>query len=198
MIPLKNYTLLQKWASEVRGVFTINDLRNLFNQPNDVLLYRQIRTFEKEGILSRFKKGFYITDSFDPEILTCRMYHDAYISLGTVLAKQLLIGSVPKKTTYAVKTGRTRIFSGSGITISYYEITPELMFGYTTENGIRQATAEKAFLDTLYFYQKGRKFSFDIYSDIDRSRLDVERIISWLPKYKNQKFISFVKGMLNG
>ena len=189
--------MLQNWATKMNGVFTINDLRNLFNQTNDVLLHRQIKQFEKEGILARFKQGFYITDNFDPEALACRMYPDAYISLGTILASKLLIGSLPAKTIYAVKTGRTRTFEASGLTISYFEILPELMFGCTVENGIRRATAEKAFLDILYFYQKGRVFSFNVFTDIDITRLDDNLINSWLPRYKNGRFVSFVKGVLH-
>jgi len=192
-----SHTLILRWAPKAGGVFSINDLRNLFNQQNDVLLHRHIRRFEEEGILSRFKQGFYTTPDFDPEVLACRMYPDAYISLGTILAKRLIIGSIPGKTTYAVKTGRTRLFTASGRTISYYEAAPELLFGFTTENGVRRATPEKAFLDTLYFHQKGRAFSFDIYSDIDTTRLDAERIRSWLPRYNNPRFISFVTGVLH-
>lgn len=196
MKKLFNYTLIQEWAPKMNGVFTCNDLRILLNQQNDVILHRQIKNLEEGGVLRRFKKGFYTVKEFDPKVLACRMYPDAYISLGSILAEKLLIGSVPAKTTYAVKTGRARMFSGSGMTISYFGISPGLLFGYSVDNGVRRATAEKAFLDTLYFHQKGRRFSFDFYTDVDTTRLDIKLIKSWLPKYKNGRFISFVKDVL--
>ena len=59
------------------------------------------------------------------------------------------------------------------------------------------ATKEKAFLDTLYFYQKGTRFYFDIYSDIDISQLDRSIIFKYLKSYKNPKFIKFVKDYFN-
>jgi hypothetical protein len=41
------------------------------------------------------------------------------------------------------------------------------------EDGIRYASAEKAFVDTLYFYQKGEQFPFDPFSDINMSLLNI-------------------------
>jgi hypothetical protein len=77
-------------------------------------------------------------------------------------------------------------------------ISPPLFTGYANINGINTATPEKAFLDTLYYYQKGKSFSFDIYSDIDYNALDTGRLGKYLKLYKNKKFIAFVKGVLNG
>jgi hypothetical protein len=178
------------------GVFSINDLRNLFNQTNDVLLHREIKNLEGENILVRFRKGFYVTKQYNPELLACRIYPESYISCGTVLAKQLIIGSIPSKTIYAVKIGRNKEFEGLGFRIHYFGIKPELLFEITFEDGIRYASAEKAFVDTLYFYQKGEKFSFDPFSDINISLLNREKIERILDHYSNPRFKSFVKGMI--
>ncbi len=187
---------LQKFDSAMNGVFSINDLRNLLNEPNDVLLHRRIKSLERSGFLSRFKQGFYTTDYFNPLALACRIYPDAYISLGTVLAENLIIGSIPAKTVYAVRPGRNKEFTNRDLTLLYLSIQPELIFGTERINGITKALPEKAFLDTLYFYQKGLPLSFNIYEDIETSKLDSTKILLWLERYKNPKFRTFVKGIL--
>jgi hypothetical protein len=148
--------------------------------------------------LARFKRGFYVTEPFNLEVLAQRLYPDSYVSLGTVLARRLLIGSVPAKTVYAVKTGRNRAFISAFGNLIYCGIARRLVFGFEYENGVRYATAEKAFLDTLYFYQKGFRFSFNIFGDMDISRVDKEKVKTFLKQYKNPKFITFVKGVLSG
>jgi hypothetical protein len=69
-------------------------------------------------------------------------------------------------------------------------------FGTEIKNGIRYADPEKAFLDTLYLYQKGRRFPFNIYTDMNLDGLKASRIRNYLARYRNPKFISFVKGIL--
>jgi hypothetical protein len=51
---LKYYQLIEKMTSEMGGVFSTNDFRNLFGQSNDVFLSRTLKIFEKVNILTRF------------------------------------------------------------------------------------------------------------------------------------------------
>jgi hypothetical protein len=81
--------------------------------------------------------------------------------------------------------------------VEYVGIVKSLFFGFRGDRGIYRATPEKAFLDTLYFHLHGRSYSFDIYQDIDITRLDRRLIEQWLIKYDNPRFVSFVKGYLN-
>jgi hypothetical protein len=196
MKTVRLYQLIQKTAPQMGGVFSINDLRNLFNQTNDVLLHREIINLEKEQILRRFRQGFYITTPFNPELLACRVYPHAYVSCGTVLAQHLIIGSIPSRTVYAVKNGRNKLFEIPEMRILYFGMKPELMFDIRVEQGIRYASVEKAFIDTLYFHQKGARFSFDIFSDINLMMINREKVEHLLSHYKNSRFISFVKGMI--
>ena len=135
------------------------------------------------------------------EWLSQRICPDSAISFGSALAKEMLIGSIPQKTVYAVKIGKTRIYKsplGQIVHFGFAAAGKELWFGYEmAKNGIRYADMEKAFLDTLYFYQKGRKFSFNIYSDIQVDRLNPKKLQKYLMKYKNPKFRTFVQGVLN-
>jgi|WetSurMetagenome_2_1015567.scaffolds.fasta_scaffold00272_21 hypothetical protein len=195
---LDNYLLLQKWSRDMNGVFSRSDLKNLFGTGNPVLLSRRISSLIAGGAISRFKRGIYIAGQFSLEALSQKLYPESYISLGSALSRKLLIGSVPAKTVYAVKTGRNRRFNTRYGNLIYRGIAKHLIFGCEYEDGIRYATAEKAFLDTLYFYQKGFRFSFNVFQDIDLSGLNRAVTEDLLARYKNPKFISFVKGVLSG
>jgi hypothetical protein len=195
---LKDYQLIEKWSASVDGVFSLSDLKNVFNEKTPLLLHRRVHALESAGALTRFKRGFYYAENFNLETLSQRLYPDSCISLGTVLARSLLIGSIPAKTVYAVKTGRNRTFYSPAGNLVYCGIAPNLLFSYEYENGRRYASAEKAFLDTLYFYQKGFHFSFNIFEDINFSALDTAKIRSFLKKYKNPKFITFAEGVIFG
>ena len=153
---------------------------------------------EEASIIKLFCRGFYVTSDFDMLVLSQRICADSYVSFGSVLAKNLIIGSIPKYRIQAVKKGQSRSYQNAEYRIEHFGITPELFTGYENIKGVNIATPEKAFLDVLYYYQKGMKFSFDIYTDIDYDALDRKKIKQYLALYKNKKFVSFVNGVLNG
>jgi predicted transcriptional regulator of viral defense system len=194
---LQDFGSLQKWSQNMGGVFSVSDVSNMLNESSPVGLNRRIRRLEENSALSRFIRGYYTSGDFDARVLSARINTNSYISMGTVLADELIIGSVPARTLYVVKTGRNRVYRKGAVTLRYLGIAPHLFFGFKNRDGINIATPEKAFLDTLYFYQKGQRFSFDIYSDIDVSRLDRAAITGYLKHFRNPRFISFVKGYLN-
>ncbi len=189
--------LVRKYSARMGGVFSTADLGNLFAEQNQVLLHRRIGILREAGILRRFCRGAYVTPEFRPEVLASRIVEESYLSLGTVLAREMMVGTVPARTMYAVRVGKNRIFRGPGLTLEFVGLKRSLFFGYTAAQGIRYATAEKALLDTLYFYLHGRAYSFDIYRDVDVSRVNRGLIDQWLTAYRNPRFVSFVKGFLD-
>jgi predicted transcriptional regulator of viral defense system len=188
---------LQKFSASQGGVFSIAELKNLINPSNKAILYRTLKRLEEAAILRLFCRGFYVTNDFDIQVLSQRICADSYISFGTVLANNLIIGSMPKYRIQAVKKGQSRVYQNSEYRIEHFKVKPELFTGYENVNGVKIATPEKAFLDVLYYYQKGMNFSFDIYSDIDYDALDRQKIEQCLILYKNKKFVAFVNGVLN-
>ena len=60
------------------------------------------------------------------------------------------------------------------------------------------ANAEKAVLDTLYFYQHKKIFYFNIFQDINFSALSKETMDSYLERYANPKFKAFVRNTVYG
>lgn len=188
---------LQKFSASQGGVFSIAELKNLIAPNNKAILYRTLKHLEEASILRLFCRGFYVTEDFNIQILSQRICADSYISFGIVLAKNLIIGSTPEYRIQAVKKGQSRVYQNSEYRIEHFGITTELFTGYENINGVKVATPEKAFLDVLYYYQKGMKFSFDIYSDIDYDALDRGKIEQCLALYKNKRFVAFVNGVLN-
>ena len=78
-------------------------------------------------------------------------------------------------------------------------ISKNLFFGTAIlNNGVRMANAEKAVLDTLYFYQHKKIFYFNIFQDINFSALSKETMDSYLERYANPKFKAFVRNTVYG
>jgi len=190
------YTKIQKFEKQQEGIFTTNELSVLFDINNPMLLNKRINQLLKNGYLKKFIRGFYITDGFNIELLSRKINPDSYISFGNILAKEMVIGTVPKFTLYCVKPGRKRVYKNKLGTIIYLTILEKLFFGFECKNGINYAIKEKALLDTLYFYQKGIKYSFNIFQDINLDLIDKNKVMLFLKKYKNPKFIQFVKRYL--
>lgn len=194
---LKLAEKVRKFSSEMSGVYALSDLRNLLQTDNRDVLYRGIKDLQDAGVLSRFTRGFYVTKGFNPLVLSQRICPESYVSFGNVLAEKLLIGSVPRYRVRAVKVGPKRVYSSDEIRIEQLSIKKALNFGYEVIDGIRMALPEKAVLDTLYFYRRGIRFSFDVYSDVDYSRLNKDLINEFLKKYKNPVFIDFARSLTN-
>jgi hypothetical protein len=193
-IDYRDYKLLNKFKDDMRGVFTLSDIKNLFQIFNGQMFYRKLKELERAGVIKRFIKGIYISENFDMQTLSQKICPDSYISFENVLAKNMIIGTVPQNYLKAVKIGKKRIYKKSNLSIVHVGITPNLYFGFETVKGINLAVKEKAFLDTLYYYQKGMKFYFDIYSDMNIQLLDNKIVNKFLKKYENPKFTKFVEG----
>ena len=189
---------VEKYSKAQRGVFSLSDLKNLINPNNKDSFYRALAQLSEAGIISSFCRGFYVTPEFEIKVLSQRICPDSYISFGSVLAQHLIIGSIPTYRLRAVKLGPSKTYSNSEYSIEQYRIVPELFIGYENTNGVNIATPEKAFLDILYYYQKGMDFSYDIYSDIDYDAFDRKLIANYLREYKNKTYVAFVNGVLHG
>lgn len=184
-------------APAQRGVFSKADLQTLLAEPHPAAFVRRIRALEADQALCRFCRGWYVTEGFDLPTLSQRLAPRSYVSFGTVLARVLLIGPRPERQVVAAKVGRTRTYSGLGFEIVHVRIAPHLDFGHTATDGVQFADAEKAVLDVLYFHLRGRRYPFDIYSDIHFDKLDRQRTASYLAQYRNPKFVAFATGLLD-
>jgi predicted transcriptional regulator of viral defense system len=194
----EDVSLIEKYKSEMQGVFCISDLKALFPSENKATFFNRITRIENKGILKRFSRGIYLTENFNIARVLSNIAPDAYISMGNVLAKNALIGSIPGREVYAVKTGRNREYNDSDYSIKVFSISEKLYFGFTKIDGILWADNEKAVIDTLYYYMKGQRYFFDPASDIDFSRLNKKKISKYLSFYQNKRFVSFCRSIING
>ncbi|MCY3003050.1 MAG: hypothetical protein NTV21_14705 [Planctomycetota bacterium] len=183
-------------AGAQRGVFSKADLQVLLAERHPAAFTRRVAALEEAGVLRRFSRGMYVTGEFDLATLSQRLAPGSYVSFGNALARHLVIGTRPERQLVAAKPGRAHEYSGLGFEIVHVQIAPHLDFGHAVVDGVRWADAEKATLDTLYFHLRGRRFPFDVFSDIDPARLDRARLEAYLERYRNPRFVAFARGVL--
>ena len=162
------------------------------------MLWIKIKQFEEAHLLKRYSRGIYVTQNFDPMILSAKVRADSYISFGSALAFHKLIGTESPFLVSCVVTSKASEYKGE-VNLSYARISKNLFFGTTIlDNGVRMANAEKAVLDTLYFFQHKKTFYFNVFQDINFSALSKETMESYLERYANPKFKSFVRNAVYG
>ena len=188
--------LLRGLQQSQRGVFSKGDLQSALGERHPAAFVRRVGTLLEHGVLHRFCRGWYVTEGFDLATLSQRLAPESYISFTTVLARHLVVGPSPATTVVAVKTGRPRSYTDGEHVVEHVTVAERLMFGFTVTDGVRFADPEKAFLDVLYFHLRGRRFPFDLYSDMSLDMLDHDRVGAYLHRYRNPKFVAFVQGVL--
>ena len=195
---LENAQKLLEFAPKIGGVFSLSELRSLFDISSQQMLWIKIKQFEEAGLLKRYSRGIYITQNFDPMILSAKVRTDSYISFGSALAYYKLIGTESPFLVSCIVTSKASEYKGE-VNLSYAKISKNLFFGTAIlNNGVRMANAEKAVLDTLYFYQHKKIFYFNIFQDINFSALSKETMDSYLERYANPKFKAFVRNTVYG
>lgn len=194
--PLADAQLINRLAPAQGGVFSKADLQVTFADPHPASFGRRVRTLVAGGILTRFARNWYVAPGFDPATLSQRLAPISYVSFTTVLAEALLVGPAPERRITAVRVGRNRIYESGGYVVEHVGIAPHLFFGFGSRDGVCYADPEKAALDVLYFHLRGRRYPFDVYSDIDRAKLDNNRVRQYLSRYRNARFVAFAKQLL--
>lgn len=196
MKAIADTNLLQRLRTAQRGVFSRSDLETAFAEKHLAAFTRRVRTLVDAGVLRRFCRGWYVTDGFDLATLSQRLAPESYVSFGTVLARELLVGTASPSKVVAVKLGRPRRYVHENYVIEHVGVTRELLFGFSALDGVRHADPEKAVLDVLYFHLRGRRYEFDIYSDVAYHKLDPVRVRDYLRRYRNPRFVAFARRIL--
>ncbi|HEX5033094.1 MAG TPA: type IV toxin-antitoxin system AbiEi family antitoxin domain-containing protein, partial [bacterium] len=180
------------------GVFSYADLFNLLSAGSELQNKRAIRRLVREKVLRKVQRGFYTAGPVDLWVLATRLKPGAYVSMDSVLAKNGLVGTVPERSVSAVRPGSTgaSVQTPEG-SLRYFGVRKDLAFGFAPRaDGVLVADSEKAFIDLLYYYQKGARFVFDPRSEIKVRKLDPRRLKKYLQSYRNPKFLKFVEGVL--
>ena len=153
----------------------------MFAETHTAAFGRRVAVCIKQEILTRFTRGFYVASDFALPVLSQRIAPSSCVSFENILAQNLVVGSNPAKRLTAIKVGPTRRYEA---------------LGFEVIDGVKTANSEKAVLDVLYFHLRGRRCTFDIYSDINLRKLDMNLIRDYLGRYRNPKFVAFAKNVL--
>lgn len=188
---------INRFAPDMGGSFSSSDLFNIIGSGSHLQNSRTIQKLVKLGVLFRVQRGIYTTKECDLWILTARLDQNAYISMDSVLAKNGLTGTLPSGSVSAIHPGRYKIIRAVSGNIYFHSLSKELFFGIEPlSTGVKVADSEKAFIDLLYFYTKGVRFAIDPIKDVLIDKLDKEKISKYLKRYKNPKFVKFIKGLI--
>lgn len=201
------YNLLQidrelgRLSGQTGGIFDLADLRAVLNTGNNdgCKAQRIISRLVDEKILYRFCRGVYVRENFNIELLSRKIDPTSFISLESILAKECIIGPVPRNYVTAISPRpRPKIFESKLGTIRYFSIADKMSsFAIRQEGMLRYAEPERAVLDVLYYYKKGLKLNFNLYTDMNFDTLDIAKIEEYLNYYQNKNFIGFVRSILD-
>ncbi len=193
---LQDSQLLARLGRPQGGIYSTADLETALAEAHPSAFGRRIRALVAAGVLTRFTRGYYVAEEFELPVLSQRICPESCISFETVLARALVIGPDPRRRIVATKLGRSRSYAALGFEIEHLGVAPHLQFGSRIEQGIRYADPEKAALDVLSFAQRGRRYAFDVYSDLNLRKLDPGRLQDYLARYRNPKFRAFASRVL--
>jgi hypothetical protein len=79
--------VIQRWAGDLDGVFTLPDLRVALGDRTEAALYKRLNALVDAGMLFKVKRGIYATPEATLAAISNRIEPAAYISTGTVLAQ---------------------------------------------------------------------------------------------------------------
>jgi hypothetical protein len=187
---------IQSLQAAQGGVFSLADLRAALDEPHRAALFRRIRQLLATGVLSRCTNGIFVTKQFDLAVLSQRIAPDSAISFETVLARELVIGPSPSRRISAIRNGRSQTYEARGFEVAHHHLSPNLRFGEETRDGVRYTVPEKAMLDVLTFHLRGRRALFDVRTDVNLDKLDVDLLREYLGRYKNPRFVAFARDAL--
>lgn len=189
---------IQKIGPTLGGVFSYGDLFNLIGGGSAQKNQRTIKRLIREGALFKIRRGLYAAKNPDLWVLGCRIKENAYVSMDSVLSKNLLIGTVPERSVSLVYRGlgRRTVETPFGL-LRFFSIKEDLIFGTRKlPNGVTAADNEKAYLDMLYYYSKGARFVIDPLKEVNVRKLNRKKVAQYLKKYRNPRFVAFVEGRL--
>ncbi len=190
---------LLKMKAQMGGVFSTADLFHVIAAPSRLTNMRKIKKMVEAGILTHCCREYYVTSDFDLWTLATRLVPKGYISLDSILAKRQLVGTGSDSHVSVVAVHSPhKVLTVQGKTLTVYSIAQNLFFGFASTPACTvEADTEKAFLDLLYYYNRGHRFTFDPLVEVRLNKLNFKKLRLYLKKYQNPKFVKFVQGVIH-
>lgn len=151
----------------------------------------------QEGLFIRMKNDMYILEEKwrylerqDLFALSNYLQVPSYVSFSTALSFYGVTTQVQQDFIECACLKRTRKFTPGNKIFNYYKLKQGLYGGFVRKDGYFIATAEKAFLDSLYLYSFG-KYAID-FAAVDLKKLDMKAVKRQLKGYpaKTRKIVS--------
>ncbi len=166
-----------KLYQDTRTVFKISDIALLTEDNNPGSLARRLNYYVKAGMILNPRKGIYAKPGYNPAELASKLFTPSYISLQYVLQRAGI--TFQYSDTITAVSYLSRELEVDGQSFSYRKAKQQVLYNWKgviqSEQGIFQATPERAFLDLCYLDP-------DSYFD-NMNPLDRNRITDLLPVY---------------
>ena len=175
MISSPNAITLEILNQSRASIFRVSDIAMMTGETNRSRIVQRLRYGVKKGYLVSPCNGIYAKTDYSLEELACKLYIPSYISLETVLQKAGVIFQYSGEISLVSYLSRTVRVAGRSL--RYRKIKNEIIMDMRGINRgeINIATAERAFLDTLYL---NSHYHFDNPGILDRNMIE-----SLLPIY---------------
>ena len=185
---MKSIELIKKLQKINKPFYTISDLEKITLLPRNSL-YVSLKRGVAEGIIERVAQGIYIPmgSMISVENTAAQLYLPNYLSFESALSKYGILNLIPYTITFAT-TRKTRRYTIQKREVEFRQIAPELFFGFEMKNGMYIASAEKAFLDEIYFVTRG-KATLD-FDEVDFRKLPTKTLKEYakrLPVYVQKR-----------
>ncbi len=158
---MRDTELIKKLQRIGKPFYSIADLEKITGLNKDPL-YVKLNRLQKRGVLNRITKGIYIVPDEESKLdkIASQLYFPSYLSFESALSIYGVLTLIPYALTFAT-VKKTKKITIMNRLVEFRQIKKGLFFGYEMQEGIYVAEPEKAFLDTLYFYTRG-KLTLDI------------------------------------
>ena len=164
--------------NDKRNVFKISDIAEMSGVDDNKTLSWRMNYYVRQGRLLNPRKGIYAKNGYSVEELASCLYTPSYISLDYVLKRE---GVVCQNVGTITLVGYlNRLIEIGNSLILYRKLKDEILTNYEGvrfENGVRIASAERAFLD-MYYLSPNYSFS-------NINKLNYKIIKKLLPVYSS-------------
>ena len=161
-------------------VFTFQEITLIWGETNVVRAKQRINRYVKTGKLYAVRRGIYAKDeTYNKLELATRIYAPAYISFETVLAAEGVVFQFYGQIFAASYLARELVINGQ--TYAFKKIKNAILLNPAgiANDGYSIATAERAFLDTIYL---NKDYHFD-----NLRPLNWDKVFEMLPIYENKR-----------
>lgn len=183
---MRGIELIKMMKDLNKPFFTIADLEKMTRLSRNSL-YVTLKRWVANGVLERIAPGIYtaMTSNLSVEKIAAQLYIPNYLSFESALARQGILNLIPHSLTLAT-TRKTKRYTLQKQDVEFRQISSILFFGFEMKNGINIAVPEKAFLDQVYFFSRGR-------ASLDLDELNLKNLSSRLLKEYGKRFPIYVQ-----